>query len=91
MDDDDIIDDADPLIEAASYAAPKIRYYESQNVRGILYRSIDEYKFLAQLKAQAFLSGNEDIIGSVWNYVGSECILIQYEHLSDIARDIKER
>ncbi len=89
----DDIDELNALEEAASYAPPKIRYYESPKVLGKLYRNIDEHIFLEQLQdqAQSASLANQDVIGSVWNYVRTKCIMIHWEQHSDVARDIKER
>lgn len=97
--DTDIANGGDELAEMASYAAPKIRYYESKKVLGKLYRNIDEYIFLEELQKQAQslsqanqdVRANQDVIGSVWNYVLVNCRLIQWEHCIDMAKNIKER
>ena len=86
-------DEVDELAEAASFAPPKIRYHESPKVLGKLYRDINEHKFLEQLQKQAksFSVPNQDVIGTVWNYVRGQCTLIQWEQHLGIANDIKER
>ena len=88
-----IADDADELAEAASFAPPKVWYYESDKILGKLYRDIDEHKFLEQLQKQAksSLVPNQDVIGTIWNYVLGQSTLIQWEQHLGVANDIKER
>ena len=86
-------DEEDEFRDFENFEPQQIAYYESPRILGKLYRAINEHKFLNDLQKQADeLSSQPDhaMIGRVWNYVRRECMLIQWEHLLPVARDIKE-
>lgn len=89
-------DDTDELAEVASYGPPKIRYYESRNVLGRLYREIDEFKFLEEIQEQsrgpAFATGISHSLGrTVWLYVKEKTELIQWRHHEHWAGDVRDK
>ena len=82
------------MADAEKYDPPRSKFYESPKVLGRLYRNIDEYLFLQELQAQAercCSEPNHEVLGEVWNFVREQCALVEYEHLTDVAKDIKER
>ena len=90
------LEEDNELNEVASYGPLKLYYYESQKVLGKLYRGIDEYKFFEAIQAQSrstsFNSGKtHSLADAVWNYVRDKTILIQWQHYTDWAHDIKDR
>ena len=89
-------DEDDEVDEVASYGPPKLRYYESQNVLGKLYREIDEHKFFEMIQAQSRMSKAtrgkaRSLADAVWNYVRDKTALIQWEHHVTWARDVKDK
>ena len=81
--------------ELDAISQPRIRYYESQKVLGILYRAIDEQKFFEQLQSQSRLplgatAGERSHLDAVWKYVEEKTALIQWHHYIGFAKDIKE-
>ena len=88
-----IDEDVEEINDAESFEPQTIRYYESRKILGKLYRDIDEQSFLAELQSHAVewsLCPNHEVIGEVWNYVRTNCVLIQWEHLQSTATEIKE-
>lgn len=90
---EEMYQESDELDESAFYSRPKVLYYDSQKILGKLYRNIDERTFFETVQTQARPSHlpNQDVIGAVWNHVRGTCSLIQWEHLTDAAHDIRDR
>ena len=70
------------------------RYYESSNVLGILYRSIDESSFFSDLrKRSAILRDDENVTKGVlvdlWDYVQAETSELEWEHYVEQAWRIR--
>ena len=85
VDPDDVDDEDDDF---TSY-----RYYESEKILGKLYRAIDEKEIFENIQQRALVEGvnsNSTIIDAVWDYVQSKCLLIQWDHKLEWARDIRE-
>jgi len=82
---DEVDDDDDEL--------KKYRYYESDKVLGKLYRAIDERKIFQEIQERSKVDGHMDasgIIQDVWEHVQNKCELIQWDHLKETARDIRD-
>jgi len=79
--------------EVSTYGPPKTRYYESKKVLGKLYRAIDETQFFEQLQTSLRKKsrGEQSLLGTVWEYVKVNTALIQWQHLIEFAKDVKER
>lgn len=91
----DISDEEEVDEELGLKSQPRTRYYESRKVLGQLYRAIDEQHFFAQLQNQSpiprgVLADENSHLDAVWDYVKEKTALIQWQHWSDWARDIKE-
>ena len=81
--------------ELDDISQPPTRYYPSQKVLGQLYRAIDEQKFFEEIQTQPRSSGQSStiqrsLLDQAWRYVEEKTSLIQWQHLVDFARDIKE-
>jgi hypothetical protein len=82
---DDEEDDEDSL--------PRFRYYESTKILGKLYRSIDEREIFSQIQQRSSETSKDHastVIHAVWDYVQRVCRLIQWEHLEEWARGIRD-
>jgi len=69
------------------------RYYESEKILGKLYRAIDERKLFQDIKDRASRHGvtrESTVIDSVWDYVQRVCRIIEWEHLIEWARVIRD-
>jgi hypothetical protein len=69
------------------------RYYESEKILGKLYRAIDERKIFQDIKDRAsrhIVKRESTVIDSAWDYVQRVCRGIQWEHLVEWARDIRD-
>lgn len=89
------ISDDDEMEEMTGVSQQRIRYYESQKILGQLYRAIDEQKFFEQIQSQSqiprgALGGVRSHLDSVWSYVQEKTALIQWQHFTERAKDIKE-
>lgn len=89
-------DEDEELAEVASYGPQRLRYYESQNVLGKLYREIDEHKFFEAIQEQSRMpslnpSKTRSLADAVWNYVRDKTALIQWHHHMAWARDVRDR
>ena len=89
-------DDDIELSEIDSYGPPKIRYYESDNALGQLYREIDEFEILRAIQEHSRpnkIGQNQtrSLVDAVWSYVCQKTTLILWEHHKDFARDVKEK
>jgi hypothetical protein len=72
---------------------PSYRYYESDRIIGKLFRAIDERQIFEHIQHRAMTEGitsASNVIGAVWDYVQEECALIQWKHLQDWARDVRD-
>lgn len=72
---------------------PSYRYYESDRVIGKLFRAIDERQIFENIQQRAMIEGitsGSTVIGAVWVYVQSTCELIQWKHLQEWARDVRD-
>ena len=89
-------DEDNEFDEVASYGPQKLRYYPSEKVLGKLYREIDEYEFFEAIQKQARMSRTNpgkthSLAEAVWNYVRNVTALIQWEHYTSWAKDVKDR
>lgn len=89
-------DEDNELNEVASYGPPKLRYYESQKVLGKLYREIDEHKFFQAIQQQSRMPSinpgkTHSLADAVWDYVRDKTTLIEWQHYTAWARDVKDR
>ncbi|KAI9825931.1 MAG: hypothetical protein M1819_000450 [Sarea resinae] len=67
------------------------RYYESDKILGVLYRSIDEHEVFSELQKHRKLSRSLlNVMDQVWAYVQHKCALIQWRHYVAWARDIRD-
>ncbi|KAL6721669.1 hypothetical protein ACLMJK_000773 [Lecanora helva] len=82
------------LADVASYQPPKLRYYESPKILGMLYREIDEQSFFEEISAQAKKSepnAAQNLLNDVlWNSVREKTALIQWQHYIEFAKNLKE-
>ena len=67
---------------------PEMRYYQSKNILGVLYRSIDEKEFLETLQQSSGEPTN--VLEGVWRYVQNETAGFQWDHLVSAVQDIQE-
>lgn len=83
----------DEFEEVAGYGPRQLYYYRSEKILGKLYREIDEHQFLEQLQGQSLPTTltNQSLTETVWKYVSRKTVLIQWNHLLEFARDIKEK
>jgi hypothetical protein len=94
----DFLDEQDDSPEdVVSELATKMKYYESQNVLGKLYRAIDEQKFLMDLRGLSRVSTqrqgmgpSDDLLQLVWNFIEEQTTLIQWDHHREFARNLRE-
>jgi len=89
------ISDDEEVEEMTGISQPRVRYYESQKILGKLYRAIDEQKFFEQIQSQSqiprgALGGVRSHLDAVWSYVQEKTALIQWQHFTEWAKDIKE-
>ena len=90
------LDEDDELNEVASYGPPRLRYYESQNVLGKLYRDIDEHKFFEAIQEQSRMprlnpGKTRSLADAVWTYVREKTALIQWQHYLPWAKDVRDK
>ncbi|KAL1954786.1 hypothetical protein VTO42DRAFT_734 [Malbranchea cinnamomea] len=70
---------------------PQMRYYKSQKTLGLLYRNIDEAKFLAEIRSLGRKKpGSTDVLHGVWEYVRNETQGFEWMHLIDEVKHIRE-
>ena len=89
-------DEDDEFNEVANSGPPKLRYYESHNVLGKLYRAIDEHKFFEAIQKQSRSSRldsghTRSLADAVWNYVRDKTALIQWQHYLNWAQDVRDK
>lgn len=92
---DDKADESEDNEEVEETSVPRIRYYESRKVLGKLYRAIDEHQIFKQIQAysrapQGSLRGSRSPIDLVWEHVQNATALIEWNHYSEWAMEIKE-
>lgn len=71
----------------------KYRYYESDRVLGRLYRAIDEQAIFQEIQQRAMGVGESHesiVINALWKQIQGACKLIQWDHLMDDARSIRD-
>lgn len=71
----------------------RYRYYESDKVLGKLYRAIDEREIFNEIQQRARTDGGDNnytVIHAVWEYIKQECRLIQWQHMREWARGIRD-
>lgn len=95
LQDDDEPDESDDNEEIEETSLPRIKYYESHKVLGKLYRAIDEHKIFERIQQysrtpQSSLRATQSPIDFVWEYVQNVTALIQWNHYSTWALEIKE-
>jgi len=87
VDDPDSINILDPEKSA-------VRYYKSQKILGVLYRNVDESGFVTYMRNnfRAFQDewGGESLLQKLERYVDRETRLIQWEHYSGFAEELRE-
>ncbi|KAL9076034.1 MAG: hypothetical protein Q9157_003813 [Trypethelium eluteriae] len=70
------------------------RYYPSHKVLGALYRAIDEHKFLQEVRDDAHqittLLPHKPLMESLWKYIKHHTMVLQWEHLRNLAAEIRE-
>lgn len=71
--------------------AKKMKYYESDKALGVLFRSIDEKRFLTELHhSQARrIQGAQtdfDVMDRLWEHVNHSNMILEWEHQCEIAR-----
>lgn len=72
---------------------PTYRYYESTKVLGKLYRAIDERSIFENIQQRAMrvgITSASTVIDAVWDFVQQTCKLIQWKHLLDNARNVRD-
>lgn len=70
---------------------PQMRYYKSQKTLGLLYRNIDEFKFLAEIRSAGRMkAGSADVLHGVWAYVEKETQGFEWQHLVEGMKVIRE-
>lgn len=89
-------DEDEDFAEVVSYGPQRLRYYESQNVLGKLYREIDEHKFFQAIQEQSRMPSlnpgkTRSLADAVWNYVRDKTALIQWQHHLAWARDVRDK
>ncbi|KAI9846864.1 MAG: hypothetical protein M1837_003476 [Sclerophora amabilis] len=82
-------------VNALDREKKSVRYYQSHKVLGELYRAIDEKSVFEGLQRQSnHLGGSSDphqsLMEKIWNHIQHETAFIQWKHLEQEARDIKE-
>lgn len=88
-------EDADDDLEESPSETRRTRYYESHKVLGKLYRAIDEHKFFEEVQRQSTSTNGirnhtRILIDAVWRYVQKQTALIQWSHLLEFARDVRD-
>lgn len=75
---------------------PRPLFYESEKILGQLYRAIDEDAFLPALRKQDKTRSRQmplpgqSLMDKVWKYIQKHCLLIQYDHYTALALEIKQ-
>jgi hypothetical protein len=73
----------------------RIRYYRSEKVLGHLYRNIDEKKFFDRMKgdfaAMRHTWGGESLIQKLERYIDRETRIVQWEHHTKFAENLREQ
>lgn len=69
-----------------------IRYYRSEKALGHLYRAIDEHQFLETMQNVPKLAhGLEDtVLDTLWTYIQQHISVVQWQHHTDLARQIRD-
>ena len=69
-------------------------YYRSEKALGKLYRAIDEAKFLEDVRQDAdrltTALPDKPLMKALWDYVKRHTALLQWDHLRELAREIRE-
>ena len=89
-------DEDDEVNEVANSGPLKLRYYESHQVLGKLYRAIDEQKFFEAIQRQSRSSRIDSghtgsLADAVWTYVREKTALIQWRHYVTWAQDVRDK
>ena len=89
------IDEDENAFDGLDSSGFELRYYESPNALGQLYRQIDEREFLASVQAQTRKAeeqqqGDGTLTARLWRYVESETSDVRWRHLREWAMDVKE-
>lgn len=88
---DDESDESNDDEEIEETSLPRIKYYESHKVLGKLYRAIDEHQIFKRIQQYSRApQGMNSPIDLVWGYVQKETALIEWNHYSTWAKEIKE-
>lgn len=83
-------DDSPSFGEGVDDDARSFEYYRSEKILGKLYRKIDERKLFEQIHYHSGGKSRSQIMERAWIYVQSRCRVIQWEHLKEWARDIRD-
>lgn len=81
--------DNDP-VRALDPSSRPTTYYRSQKVLGHLYRNIDETKFLQDIQRHRGYPTEQSLMKRVWSYANRETKSIQWAHMLETARHIKQ-
>lgn len=79
--------------EAEDDDFPHYNYYESKKIIGRLYREIDERKIYEEIQQRAMkvgMTNDSEIIDALWGHIQDTCSLIQWDHLLEDARGIRD-
>lgn len=66
------------------------QYYESDKILGVLYRAIDERDVFKEVQHKPTQDSRSMVMRNAWVHVQYLCNGIQWEHLKDWARDIRD-
>ena len=73
-------------------------YYKSEKILGVLYRNIDETKFVTEMRSQrvagqvpdALVEESRALMEKLWAYVQRETIYLEWSHHRELAEQIRE-
>lgn len=68
-------------------------YYESDKILGKLYRAIDERKIFEEIKERSHWDDHHEnftLMHEVWEHVKKRCLLIQWQHQMEWARNLRD-
>lgn len=72
---------------------PTYHYYESDRILGRLYRAIDERSIFEEIQKRAFRVGTNSqstVIEALWFQIQDACKIIQWQHLLEDAKGIRD-
>jgi hypothetical protein len=87
-------DDENDVVAALDEETRKPRYYESHKTLGVLFRDIDERRFLDEMeifsRQHANDCGAENMMRRLLAYVKKEAMIVQWDHYRPLARELRE-